>query len=86
MDILTAAGLELEMEDDLKSDSDLGTVVSEPGSVTPENVRIRLQNRSRTSANHLHLIEKDAPVLADTDTSVQDRVNRIKQYLRDYLQ
>lgn len=83
--ILTAAGLELEIEDDLKSDTELGINVSPVGQITPENVRLRLQSKSKTAEDHLHLLEKEPLTLADTDIDIQDRVQRIKQYLRDYL-
>jgi hypothetical protein len=83
--VLTAAGLELTLEDDIRSDTELGANITPVGQITPENVRIRLQNRSKTSTDHLHLIEKAPPVLADTDKDVQDRINRIKNYLRDYI-
>jgi hypothetical protein len=84
-DILSAAGLELEIENDLRSDTDLGIKVAPIGQITPENVRQRLQNRVKVDSNHLHLLEKPAPILADTDIDIQDRVNNVKQYLRDYL-
>lgn len=81
--ILSRAGLELEIENDLVSDSEL-TPSTDTGPITPDSVRTRLQHR-HALGDHLHLLEEEPLTLADTTLEIQNRINRIKQYLRSYL-
>lgn len=98
IDVMEAMGIELTLTEDITVESgsvvlpDLGfrtAFLKEQSSTLSVSIpTIRDQIRSRQSVNRAdiqHLIQRDAPVLADSDPYVRQKLRAMRHYVARYL-